>query len=61
MAKLVRLPISLDGDARARGNEERKRRLFEWAAKVLEHLSLVGAAREATTTEVAQHHAQRWR
>jgi hypothetical protein len=51
MAKLVRLPISLGDDDRARSNAERTRRLFEWAATVLEHLGLVGAVTEATTIE----------
>jgi predicted P-loop ATPase len=51
MAKLVRLPISLDDDDRTRGNAERTRHLFEWAATVLEHLGLVRAVTEATTIE----------
>jgi predicted P-loop ATPase len=51
MAKLVRLPISLDDDDRARSNAERTRRLFEWAVTVLERLGLVGAVTEATTIE----------
>jgi hypothetical protein len=51
MAKLVRLPISLGDDDRARANAERTRRLFEWAAMVLQHLGLVGAVTEATTIE----------
>jgi predicted P-loop ATPase len=51
MAKLVRLPIKLDDDDRARSNAERTRRLFEWAATVLEHLGLVKAVTEATTIE----------
>jgi predicted P-loop ATPase len=51
MAKLVRLPISLDDDDRAQGNAQRTRSLFEWAATVLKDLGLVGAVTEATTIE----------
>jgi hypothetical protein len=51
MAKLVHLPISRDDDGRTRGNAERTRRLFQWAATVLERLSLVRAVAEAATIE----------